>query len=257
MGHVQIIRDFHSPTEGMNRTLRIFTPSAYDHETDRKFPVLYMHDGQNVFAHPESARYDTWCANTTMERLVADGQIEPWIIVGIDHSVDRFKEYSPWDEPRMGSRGGGAKYAEFLVDHLKPFIDQTYRTRVGGEWTATMGASLGGLISLYLGLSRSKIFGRIGAVSPSVMWANGQMFRDWKHHTNEWSRIYIDAGTEEYIVVDGMPMDYGAAVRNFFLQLKEIGYQDHEAILVLEEGGQHHESDWQRRLPDVMRWLLR
>src|SRR4051812_15111398 len=99
MGYVHIIRDFFAPEEGGNRTVRIYTPSGYESDVDRTYGVLYMQDGQNVFAHPESARFDTWCANYTIEELAHTGAVEPWIIVGIDHGPDRFGDYSPWDDP--------------------------------------------------------------------------------------------------------------------------------------------------------------
>ena len=101
MGSIQILRDFPSPPEQLQRTIRIFTPDAYDQQPDQRFPVLYLFDGQNVFSHPESAVYDTWCANTTLETLVAEGSIQPWIIVAIDHLPNRLEEYSPW----IGGRG--------------------------------------------------------------------------------------------------------------------------------------------------------
>ena len=162
MGHVHIIRDFHSPQEGISRTVRIYTPDAYAHAPHQHFPVLYMHDGQNVFAHPESARYDTWCANAAMDRLVSEGRVEPWIIVAVDHTVDRLAEYSPWDEPRSQVRARGEAYVRFLVDTLKPYVESVYRTRGGPEWTGVMGSSLGGLISLYCGWKHPELFASRG-----------------------------------------------------------------------------------------------
>lgn len=256
MGYVHIIREFESPLEGIRRTVRIYTPDAYDADPGHRFPVLYMQDGQNVFAHPESARFETWCANQAMESLVAEGRIEPWIIVGVDHSPARFEDYSPWPEPTVGAQGRGALYARFLTETLKPFIDHTYRTRTEAPWTGVMGSSLGGLISLYLGMKHGDVFGRIGGVSPTVMWGGGELFREWKQHTKQWSRIYLDAGSAEHIVVSGKPLDYGNCTRDFFVHLKKLGYGDHELCLVLEPGGEHNEVDWQRRLPFAFRWLL-
>ena len=215
-----------------------------------------MHDGQNVFAHPESARFETWCANWTMDRLVAEGRIEPWIIVGIDHSEDRFGEYSPWDEPRVSSIGRGEGYAEYVVRHVMPFIDGIYRTRPESMWTAVAGASLGGLISLYLGRRYPQVFGRIGGFSPSVMWANGAMFGYWQAHTHRWSRVYIDAGANETVDWDRLHIDYGADVRAFWRHLCSMGYAPHELRLVLEPNGIHHERDWARRLPEALAWML-
>jgi predicted alpha/beta superfamily hydrolase len=256
MGHVHILRDFASPQEGFTRTVRIYTPDAYDHEPGRRFPVLYMHDGQNVFAHPESSLYDTWCANITLDRLVSEGRLEPWILVAVDSTANRLAEYSPWDEPRSNVRAQGLAHVRFLVETLKPYIESTYRVRRGPEWTGVMGSSLGGLMSLYTGWKHPELFGRIGGLSPSVMWGWNRLFEEWSSHTRRWSRIYLDAGLHETIDPVGYVMRYGDATRDFFHHLKHLGYADHELFLVLEPGGQHHETDWQRRLPLAMRWLL-
>jgi predicted alpha/beta superfamily hydrolase len=248
MSYIHILRDFPSPPEGKARTIRIYTPDAYDADPTARFPVLYMHDGQNVFAHPDSAKYDTWCANLALEHLTAEGRIEPWIIVAVDHSPARFEEYSPWEK--------GALYAKFLTQHLKPFIDKTYRTRPEGQWTGVMGASLGGLISLYLGLAHADVFGRVGGVSPTVMWNGSRLFSDFDRHPRRWTRVYLDAGANEHIVVGGQELDYAGRTRDFYLHLKHLGYADHEVCLILEPGGHHHELDWKRRLPFAFRWLL-
>lgn len=256
MGHVHIIRDFPSPQEGFTRTLRIYTPDGYDEHGSHRYPVLYMHDGQNVFAHPESAVYDTWCANHALEALVSEGRLEPWLIVAVDSGPGRFREYSPWDEPRVQVQARGPLYARFLLEEVKPYVDRVYRTRQGPEWTGAMGSSLGGLISLYLGWRYPEVFGRIGALSPTVMWSERKVFEHWKEHSRRWSRIYLDAGAAEHIDGDGIPLNYGEAAREFYAHLKHLGYHDHEVILVLDPGGQHHEKDWQRRLPFAFRWLL-
>ena len=180
MGHVHIIRDFASPQEGFTRTVRIYTPDGYDQASHHRFPVLYMHDGQNVFAHPESALFDTWCANLTLEQMVGEGRSEPWLIVAIDSGPGRLEEYSPWNESRANVRARGETYGRFIVETLKPYVDGTYRTRQGSEWTAVMGSSLGGLMSLYLGWKYPEVFGRIGALSPSVMWSEYKLFQHWK-----------------------------------------------------------------------------
>lgn len=256
MGHLHIIRDFASPLEGSPRTVRIYTPDAYDAEPDKRFPVLYVQDGQNVFAHPTSAVYDTWCANHVVERLAQENRIEPWILVGIDSGPGRFEDYSPWDEPRTSVKARGDRYARFVVETLKPYVDRTYRTRTESQWTGVMGSSLGGLISLYLGFKHPDIFGRIGGFSPTVMWGEDHLKQAWSAHSRKWSRIYLDAGSTEYIHAGKLPLNYGEATKDFYFHLKRLGYSDHELFLVLEPSGQHHEKDWQRRLPLALRWLL-
>jgi predicted alpha/beta superfamily hydrolase len=215
-----------------------------------------MQDGQNIFAHPESAMYDTWCANQAMEQVTAEGAVEPWIIVGIDHSNDRFGEYSPWDEPRLGVTGRGAAYVSFVADTLKPWIDATYRTRPESQWTGIMGSSLGGLISLYAGWSRPEVFGRIGGLSPTVMWSVGKLFEAWTQHTHHWSRIYLDVGAHERIYQQHVPLNYADVVTKFYDQLVSAGYAPHELRLVVDPDGIHHETSWQHRLPEAFRWLL-
>ncbi|MDY7231002.1 alpha/beta hydrolase [Hyalangium rubrum] len=258
MSSIQIIRDFASPQEGFSRTLRIYTPDGYDPAaSDRRYPVLYLHDGQNVFAHPESALYDTWCANHALDSLVREGQLEPWIVVAVDSRDNRLSEYSPWDEPRSHVLARGEPYVRFFVDTLKPFIDSHWLTRQGPAWTGVMGSSMGGLISLYLGWRYPELFGRIGGLSPSVMWSYGRLFHEWTSHTHRWTRIYLDAGVHENIDPVGYWMFYGQATRDFYFHLKNLGYGDHELHLVLDPEGGHNERDWQRRLPEALRWLLR
>jgi len=256
MGYVHILRDFPSPAEHALRTVRIYTPDGYDQRPDARYPVLYMHDGQNVFAHPESARFDTWCANETMDWLSREGRIEPWLIVAVDHGPGRLEDFSPWDHPQVNVVARGSMYADFVVHHLKPYVDRVYRTRQGPEWTATMGSSMGGLMALYLGWRYPDVFGRIGGVSPTVMWSDGRLFQQWTRHTRKWSRIYLDAGATERFLFAGVDLDYGHGTREFFRHLKRLGYADHELRLVLEPGGQHSEVDWRRRLPGALQWLL-
>ena len=256
MSHIHIYWDTHAPGEYKAHPLRVYTPDAYDREPERRFGVLYMHDGQNVFAHPASARYETWCANHVMDRLAGEGRIEPWIIVGIDHSDDRFGEYSPWDEPSLGIVGRGRGYAEHVVRHVKPFIDSIYRTRPEPSWTGLCGASLGGLVSLYMGYEYPQVFGRIAAVSPSVMWSGGTLFRHWRAHTRHWSRISLEVGDQEFVQWMHMPLDYAGATRGFAEHLSRLGYGPHELRLWLEPGANHHEIDWARRLPETFAWLL-
>jgi predicted alpha/beta superfamily hydrolase len=256
MGDIQIFRDVHSRAEGFNRTIRVFTPERYRHEPRERFGVLYMQDGQNVFEHPESARHPTWAANHTLEWLVGSGAVGPWMIVAVDHGQGRFEDYSPWDEPRAGVKARGDTYARFLIDELKPWVDRTWRTRPEPAWTAVSGSSLGGLISLYLHWRYGEVFPRVGALSPSVMWSGEELFRRWTAHPRRPSRIYVDAGATEGFEGGLFPMPYGEKVGAFCRHLQQLGYADWELKVVLDPCGQHSEADWQRRLPDALRWLL-
>lgn len=256
MSHIEIIRGFHSPPEGVERTLRVYIPDAYWQDAKQRFPVLYMLDGQNVFHHPESAVYHTWCANTTMDQLIADGVIRPWIIVGIDHLPDRFSEYSPWHEPAVGGEGRGWLFVDFLTGVLKPFIDRTYRTLREPHWTALMGASLGGLMGLVVGKVRPDVFGRIGALSPSVMWAGGEIFRLWDRPTLRWCKIYMDTGSLERYWYYDVFLDYVDSTQRFYEHLRNLGLGDHELRYVVAPEHFHNEEAWQARLPQILPWLL-
>lgn len=256
MGYVHILRDFYSYPEHTTRTLRIYTPDAYEWDHERRFGVLYMCDGQNVFDHPESALYHTWRANVVMEQESAAGTLQPWIIVGIDHLPGRFEEYTPWPFPIRGIHGQGAQFVDCLVNHIKPFIDRTYRTDPRPEMTALVGASLGGLIALYAHRERPDVIGRVGAVSPTLMWSDYRTFEHWHSHHDTWTKIWLDAGEHEHIWIDDLELDYARITERFYWHLRGLGYAEHEVRLFLEPGGNHHEIDWQRRLPEILRWLL-
>lgn len=256
MSNIQIIRDFVSIPEGTRRTLRIYLPDAYHESKDARFPVLYMMDGQNVFNHPESALYHTWCANTAMDRLIAEGHIRPWIIVAVDHLPDRFAEYVPWPEPAVGAEGRGWLFRDFLVGHLKPCIDSNFRTLGEPHWTGIMGASLGGLMSLVLGWTHPDVFGRIGALSPSVMWSGREIFRLWDRPTGRWCKIYMDTGELERYWYYDIHLDYVEATTAFYHHLKGLGLGDHELRYRIIPGHFHNEEAWQARLPGILPWLL-
>jgi len=256
VSHIEIRRDFYSYPESLTRTIRVYTPDAYASEPERRFPVLYMLDGQNVFAHPESAIWHTWCANQVMDWLAGEGRVPPWIIVAVDHGPDRMAEYSPWPDKGRGTEGRGGLFAEFLVKHLKPHVDATWRTLPGPEHTAVMGASLGGLMALVLGHRHPDVYGRIGAVSPSVMWADGAIFREWDAPTGRWIKLYVDTGDRERYWFYDTFLDYVAAVSSFADHLRGLELKPHELRYVLAPGHDHHETAWQARLPDIFGWLL-
>lgn len=250
MGNIQIICDFYSPLELVKRTLRIFTPEAYHQQPNRRFPVLYMFNGQNIFYHPESAVYDNLGINITLERLIAEGSIPPWIIVGVDHLPNRVAEYSPW----YGGRG--LLTADFLVHHLKPYIDHHYRTRPESQWTGVMGASLGGSFSLFLGKKYPHIFGRIGSISPPLKWGSDRLFQYWDRHTQYWSKILLQVRRQEQYSFYGIGMDYFTSTTDFYNHLKRLGYCEHQLCFLLAEGNADDKTTWRKQLPHILRWLL-
>jgi len=142
----------------------------------RRYPVLYLQDGQNLFDGSTSfVKGSFWDVQNTSDRLIDEGAIEPLIVVGIYNTgVERMEEYTPMRDRNLG--GGKADlYGRLLVEELKPWVDQTYRTLDGPAHTGVGGSSLGGLVSLYLGLTLPQVFGRLAVLSPSVWWARGGM----------------------------------------------------------------------------------
>jgi predicted alpha/beta superfamily hydrolase len=254
---IEILRGFPSKAEGFTRTVRVFLPRQYEQQNDTRFGLLVMHDGQNVFEHPESARWPTWSADRALQWLLDEGRLPgPWIIVAVDHGLGRFEDFSPWPEPRANVTGHAHAYARFITDELVPWARGRFRLHEGPQFTATCGSSLGGLISLFLGWQRPDVFGRVVALSPSVMWSEDGLFRHWTAHTGKWTKIWLDAGDGERFYRDNFLMEYGQRVVDFHQHLLSLGYAHHEVRCFIEPGGMHDEATWARRLPMALEWAL-
>jgi predicted alpha/beta superfamily hydrolase len=231
--------------------LIVYLPPGYDAEPARRYPVLYLHDGQNLFDASTSFSGE-WQVDEAAEALIGAGEIEPLIIVGIYNAgAYRIDEYTPTRD-RAKRAGGKAKlYGRMLVEELKPFIDSEYRTLADPANTALGGSSLGGLVSLYLGLLYSGIFWRLAILSPSVWWDNRFIVRRVRAlATKPPSRIWLSTGTAEG---DGV-VDAARRVRDSLLAKGWLPDQDLAYREI--EGGQHHESAWAAIVPEVLRFLF-
>jgi predicted alpha/beta superfamily hydrolase len=251
-----ITQSHFSQAEGVGRTIRIWLPDDYSFKNYR-YGVVYLHDGQNVFDPPDCTIMPSWGINRCLSDLARRMETEAWMVVAIDHrGVDRLSDYAVCDEPSAGVVGRGRLYLKFLVEELKPRIDDSFRTRRDRRNTAIGGSSLGGLISLYGGLLYGSNFGRVCAFSPSVMWSESAIFEDFLRVGTDAPRIYLDAGADESFEARNVRMDYGRRVRDFHSHLLRLGYSKDQLRLVLEAGGNHHEVDWGRRFPNAMEWVL-
>lgn len=259
MGQIQILRDVPSLHEGTTRTVRIYLPDEYASEPSRLFPVLYLQDGQNVFDRSGGGAAVAWGADSALARLSRDPSVGPWIAVAVDHrGVERLADYSPWDDARLGAPARGARYAAFVARELVPRIERTLRARPERDARAIVGSSMGGLAALFVAWRYPEVFARVAALSPSVMWADGLLALHWNAPVEPPVKIYLDAGADEHFRAGPVELDYGRAAREFCAHLRARGYDDPAALrLVLEPGGQHSESDWRRRLPAALAWLLR
>ena len=143
------------------RTVIVYLPPGYDPESATRYPVLYLHDGQNVFDRATSIG-DEWHVDEMAEALIRSGDIEPIIAVGIYNTGEhRINEYAPTPRPDKGGGGKADDYGKMLIMDLKPFIDRTYKTLPGAANTAMAGSSLGGLVTMHLGLRFPTAFGKL------------------------------------------------------------------------------------------------
>jgi predicted alpha/beta superfamily hydrolase len=243
---------FHSDVLDSARRVWVYLPPGYDDEraADRRFPVLYMHDGQNVFDGATAFIAGAeWQADETAERLIDEGRVEPLIVVAVDNAGEgRLDEYTP---TANGSRGGRAdQYLRMLVGELKPWVDRTWRTRPGAEDTGIGGSSLGGLVSLWIGLGRPDVFGRIAALSTSAWWDDGFIVTYVESLPRKLdTRIWTDVGTcEGEEAVTGARRLRDALVAKGWREGADLRY-------VEAEGARHSEPAWAARFPAVLEFL--
>ncbi|RED93392.1 alpha/beta hydrolase-fold protein [Marinoscillum furvescens] len=196
--NVSILKDFEIPQLGRKRNIWIYLPPNY-HQTKTSYPVIYMHDGQNLFDNSTSFSGE-WNVDETLNDLF-ETQNFAAIVVGIDNGGEhRMDEYAPWINTQYGG-GEGEAYVDFLVSTLKPHIDAHYRTLTSASNTAIIGSSLGGIISFYAGLKYSNIFGKIGALSPAF-WYNPEFFGFTDSITPKGpQKLYMAAGGDESATV--------------------------------------------------------
>ena len=247
-----VVRQLRSATAEFERQIVIYVPEAYAAEPERRFPVFYLQDGQNLFDGETSyLPGHTWRAHTTADRLTAAGVIEPVILVGVANAgMRRMTEYTPTRDAKLGG-GGGEAYGRLLLEELKPLVDAAWRTRPGAEDTGLGGSSLGGLISLDLGLKHRGSFARVAAMSPSLWWDRRSIFGQVRQASPRPElRIWLDMGTAE-----GARHLHDAD--QLFGLLLERGWEDgREVVYQRVAGGIHHEDAWANRFGDVLSFLF-
>jgi enterochelin esterase-like enzyme len=244
-----------SEAEGCTRTLRIHVPPGFD-RGGRTFPVLVMHDGQNLFAGSPAGEYGTWAVDDAIDREVSQGRLPPWIVVGVDHRGPlRIGDDSPWPDQRMQFEPRAPRYASFVVHELERWIGDHLPATPGAGSRAVMGSSMAGLVSLYIAWRHPLAFSRVGALSPSVMWSDGRLARSWRAPLPGRHRIWVDAGAHERFDGGGFELDYGASVRDFGAHLRALGHGDDELRVEIDPGGGHDEASWGRRFPHALAWL--
>lgn len=243
---------FHSEILPDDRMVSVYLPSQYLEQKERRFPVFYLQDGQNLFDGRTSyIAGKTWKANTTADLLTEAGEIEPVILVGVANTgLRRMAEYTPTRDYKMGG-GEGRSYGRLLIEELKPLIDSGYRTLREPENTAVGGSSLGGLISLYLGFAHPEVFGKIAVMSPSLWWDHRSILNAIEHQaTKPDLRIWLDMGTAEGTRhLRDTDMLERLLVKRGWRSGVDLAY-------VTAPGAVHDENAWGERFGDVLRFLF-
>ena len=241
----QTLQAVWSPQLRNRRDVDVYLPASYD-SGRRRYPVIYMQDGQNL-SDPAIAFAGTWRLDEVLRDLAVEA-VDP-IVVGVHNTDARLTEYSPFPDRRHGG-GGADAYLAFLVDTVKPRIDRLFRTKRSQYETAIVGSSMGGLLSLYAFLKRPDVFQLAGVMSPSLWFGRDALFDYIEKTAVKDGRIYVDVGTAEGA---GTLRD----ARLLVSMLKAKGLEDEETIEFVEaRGGRHEEEAWARRLKGALEFLF-
>jgi predicted alpha/beta superfamily hydrolase len=233
------------------RDLVVYLPPGYDEQPQRRFPVLYLHDGQNLFDGATAfVPGMDWHVKETADYAIHEGLVEPLVIVGIYNAGPaRIHEYTPTKAPKLGG-GRADRYAKFLLQELMPLVQNEYRVSHNPASTGIGGSSLGGLVSLYLGLKLAQNFGRIAALSPSIWWHQRVILRFAASATPEpRPSIWLDSGTREG------PRTLQDAERLRDILLSKGWQEGRDLHFERVEGAEHNEAAWAARVGPVLQFL--
>ena len=250
-----------------NRQVDIWLPPGYDTDTTQRYPVLYMHDGQNLFDPKHTYAGVDWGVDEAMTRLIAEGKVRPAIVVAVWNSPRRFAEYMPQKAVRGEQVATGVDvyppvpaadmlgdaYLHYLVEELKPAIDRDFRTLPGRDDTFVMGSSMGGLISLYAIAEYPQVFGGAGAVSTHWPAGDGAMVEWFGAHLPDprTHRLYLDHGTAT------LDAGYAPYQQRMDAALRKGGYRANgNWISRVYPGAEHHERSWRARIEVPLVFLL-
>ena len=245
-GTLELLPDVHSPQLKNDRDLLVYLPASHG-QGDRRYPVLYMHDGQNLF-DPATSFSGEWQVDEAMAAASLQG-LEA-IVVGVPNMREkRVNEYSPFDVPEFGP-GHGDRYLEFLTRTVKPLVDRRFRTLPDRAHTGIAGSSMGGLISLHAFFSRPDTFGFTAVMSPSLWLGDEAIFPRVEAAPFVSGRIYLDVGRLE-------GERHVANVRRLRDLLQQKGYTEgYDLRWVEDEAGHHNEAAWARRFRAAIPFLL-
>lgn len=239
------------------RQVIVYLPPGYEEQADRRYPVVYLHDGQNVFEAQTAAFGIAWDAAKTADRLIQQGRMQPVIQVAIANTPERLFEYAPFPDPNVNvNEGRNAAYGQFLFEEVKPFIDRMYRTKRDPRHTAIVGSSMGGLSTLALAWKRHSMFTMSGILSPSLWWSRNRILRELENAENlDWMRtmrFWLDMGNKEGGARAVVPPALQRTRRlvELFDSVGLLPGQDYYYWEVA--GGEHNEAAWAARYDKVL-----
>lgn len=245
---------FRSKVLRAQRDVTVYLPPGYDEDPDRQYPLLILQDGQNLF-DPETSfiRGRTWRVAETADEVIGAGEVEPLVIAGIANGGERrLAEYTPSRDWKMGG-GDAGKYSDMLTRELLPFLRSEFRLREGAENTGIGGSSLGGLLTLWLGLRHPETFGKLAVLSPSVWWNHKYIVsyvNDVAPELEHRPKLWLDVG-------DAEGRRTLADVELLQARLKVHGWREgvdlhYERVA----GGTHDEAAWAERVGPLLRFLF-
>jgi predicted alpha/beta superfamily hydrolase len=256
-GNIKRLRAFPSKILGNRRDVLVYLPRGYRRFSRRRYPVLYLQDGQNVFDAATSFSGVEWGVDEAAERLIKENLIEPLIVVAVANTGEqRIDEYAPTRgvidakaKRKKRSKGLARKYGHFLMDELKPYIDRKYRTNPGAEFTGLGGSSLGGLVTFAIGILYPQVFGRLMVMSPSIWWDNFAIYRLVDSIEQKPPlKVWLDIGTAE----PGWEQ-----ARELVNRLLEKGWKLQKDLQYMEaQGADHSEAAWAARVEPALRFLF-
>lgn len=241
--------DFYIPQLDRYRRIWIYLPPDYE-TSDKYYPVLYMHDAQNLF-DVQTSFSGEWEVDESLNQLFDQGD-HGAIVVGIENGEGaRIDELAPWVNSNYNRGGEGGQYMDFIVETLKPFVDENYRTLTGREYTCLFGSSLGGLISQYGLMEHQNVFGKAGVFSPAFWFNDPEIF----DHSENTPKI----GPMKIYMLAGYPEDNGSVVddvNQMESALFNNGFSANEINKAFHSDGQHSEGYWAREFPWAYLWLF-
>ncbi|MBC5772753.1 histidine kinase [Pontibacter sp. KCTC 32443] len=223
------------------RDLVVWLPPGYEENKNKRYPVLYMHDGQNIFDPATSSFGVDWQLDETCDSLIRAKVIEPVIVVGIYNTSNRMEEYIPGEK--------GNAYMQFIVNQVKPLIDKTYRTKPSRKHTLVGGSSAGGIISFMLAWKYPKIFSKAICMSPAFKIQHIDYVDDVLAYRGKKKKLYF------YIDNGGIDLEekLQPGIDEMLAALKQKGYKEgNDFTWIKAPEDKHFEAAWAKRMPKAL-----